>query len=154
MTCLPSFHDTTSTNNLFTSLQITILTHMHKSWPTTSNQSTRTIFEFKVTIMSLCQIFFDLPRTGNTRRGINTASPLGVQEILVLSDSRIAIHDDGRALGSETIFMSITRDWSNTFNSEIKRSSRESSLFQEWHDETAKTTINMKTNVVLLCQFT
>lgn len=50
-----------------------------------------------------------VPRSCYARRCIDTTGPVSAQKVLVLANSRVSVHDDGRTLRSKSILSSKKR---------------------------------------------
>lgn len=74
-------------------------------------------------------------RTCNVWRAINTARPVGRDEVLILADFCAAVKHGGVSLWRETVLVSVAADAGHALEPEIEELRLEAGPIEEWNEE-------------------
>lgn len=86
--------------------------------------------------------------SGNRRRGVDAAGPIGNDENLSQAIGLVAIHNQGGALGREAVLMRVARNAGDAREAEVGDRHRETGLLHERIEVTAEAAVHVDRDAV------
>lgn len=128
------FELTCCVDDLVAAVDVAGLTDGHHTGPAASDQGAGT-------------------RAGHGGRGVDTAGPVGHDEVLVCTERAVAVEHDGAALGGESVLVGIDADAGDSRLAEVEASlllvrGREAGLLEKGDDEGAQTAVDVQGDLV------